>query len=128
MAEKYNYIEAMKKDVREYIENEVNFEDFESKEELQERLNDDLWLDDSITGNGSGMYTSYQDAKIYVLENMALCTEALYELCEDERTIGKKFLNEDWHWFDVSIRCYLLYGVIDTVLNEIESKENPWEA
>ena len=53
----YNYLEAMKSDIMDYIRNEVNTNEFSSREELEESLNDDLWTVDSVTGNGSGSYT-----------------------------------------------------------------------
>ena len=40
---KYNYMEAVKEDVKNYIDSEINFEDFDSLEELEEKLNDELW-------------------------------------------------------------------------------------
>lgn len=48
---KYNYLEAVKEDVKNYIDSEINFTDFDSLEELEEKLNDDLWIEDSVTGN-----------------------------------------------------------------------------
>ena len=53
----YNYNEAVKNDVLDYIRNEVNFSEFEDMEELEQSLNDDLWTVDSVTGNASGSYT-----------------------------------------------------------------------
>lgn len=53
----YNYNEAVKNDVLDYIRNEVNFSEFEDLEELEQSLNDDLWTVDSVTGNASGSYT-----------------------------------------------------------------------
>lgn len=53
---KYNYMEAVKEDVKNYIDSEINFTDFDSLEELEEKLNDELWIEDSVTGNTSGSY------------------------------------------------------------------------
>ena len=53
----YNYLKAMKSDIMDYIRNDVNTNEFTSREELEERLNDDLWTVDSVTGNVSGSYT-----------------------------------------------------------------------
>lgn len=53
---KYNYMEAVKEDVKNYIDCEINFADFDSLEELEEKLNDELWTEDSVTGNASGSY------------------------------------------------------------------------
>lgn len=116
----YNYYDAMMADVRTYIENEIELNDFETIEELEESLNDDLWIDDSVTGNGSGSYTfSSYTAKEYVTENEDLCREALEEFCIDADTIAEKFLDADWEYFDVTIRCYLLSQIVGTVLEEI---------
>lgn len=38
----YNYNEAVKNDVLDYIRNEVNFSEFEDLKELEQSLNDDL--------------------------------------------------------------------------------------
>lgn len=35
---KYNYLEAVKEDVKNYIDNEINFTDFDSLEELKEKI------------------------------------------------------------------------------------------
>lgn len=53
---KYNYLEAVKEDVKNYIDSEINFTDFDNLEELEEKLNDELWTEDSVTGNASGSY------------------------------------------------------------------------
>ena len=39
----------------------------------------------------------------------------------DAAEIGRRFLNEDWEWFDVSIRCYLLGQAVAAVLDEMEN-------
>lgn len=118
---KYNYLESIKADVMEYINNEINLTDYEDKEELQEVLHDDLWTEDSVTGNASGSYTFCREtAKEYVTENMEECIEALKEFCVEAETVAEKFLSEDWEYFDVTIRCHLLGQAISEVLEEIE--------
>ena len=116
----YNYLEAMKKDIINYIRDEVITEEFSDREELENKLNDDLFINDSITGNASGSYTfnSYT-AKEYVFDNIDLLNEAITEFCEDD-VIGEKFLNEEWEWMDVTIRCYLLGQAISEALDEME--------
>ena len=116
----YNYYEAMMEDVRTYIENEIELNDYETIEELEEALNDDLWIYDGVTGNASGSYTfSSYTAKEYVTENEDLCREALEEFCVDADTIAEKFLDGAWEYFDVTIRCYLLGQIVGAVLEEI---------
>ena len=54
----YNYFEAVKADVREWINSNVDMEDWkDNREGLEEYLNDSLWIEDSVTGNASGSYT-----------------------------------------------------------------------
>lgn len=118
----YDYLEAMKSDVLDYIREEVNAGEFSDREDLENKLNDDLFINDSITGNASGSYTfnSYT-AKEYVFDNIDLLNEAITEFCEDD-VIGEKFLNEEWEWMDVTIRCYLLGQAISEALDDIEEE------
>ena len=123
----YNYLESMKEDVKEYIINdsELSIDDLiYNRSELEEKLNDDLWVYDSVTGNASGSYTfnSYR-AQEYVLDNMDLLEEMCNEFCINAETIGKKFLKGAWEWMDVSIRCYLLGQAISEVLDDIEEEQ-----
>lgn len=118
----YDYREAMTEDVKQWIIDEVNLADWtEDIEGLEQQLNDDLWTADSVTGNGSGSYTFNRvQASLYVLDNMDLLQEAIDEFATDPATVGDKFISEDWEWFDVTIRCYLLGSIISDVLNEME--------
>lgn len=120
----YDYKEEMKEDIKNYIQENYTHE--ELKEELewrdsfQEKLNDTLWVTDSVTGNGSGSYTfNCWKAQEYVTENLDTLREALQEFGTEAETITEKFLDEEWEYFDVTIRCYLLSQCIDDVLDEI---------
>lgn len=54
----YDYREAVKDDVRNYIAENITIEAYKGqRDELEEMLNEDLWTADSVTGNGSGSYT-----------------------------------------------------------------------
>ena len=117
----YNYLEAMKSDIMDYIRNDVNTNEFTSREELEERLNDDLWTVDSVTGNGSGSYTfNRAEAEEYVNDNSDLLREAISKFCIDSETVAEKFLDADYEYFDVTIRCYLLGQAISEALDEME--------
>ena len=117
----YNYLETMKSDIKDYIKNEVNTSDYSDREELENNLNDILWNEDAITGNASGSYTfNRADAEEYVTDNMGLLAEACKEFCVDNETVGEKLLTEDWEYFDVTIRCYLLSQAISKALDEID--------
>ena len=119
----YNYLEAMKSDIMDYIRNEVNTNEFSSREELEESLNDDLWTVDSVTGNGSGSYTfSRSEAEEYVNDNSDLLREAISEFDVDSETVAEKFLDADYEYFDVTIRCYLLGQAISAALDDMEDE------
>ena len=114
--ERYDYKKAIRDDVLEYISNEINFSDFDSLEELEEKLNDDLWTEDSVTGNASGSYTfSTWEAEENLCHNMDLLAEALEDFGQ-----GIEYLENGAEACDVTIRCYLLPWAIAEALEEIE--------
>lgn len=116
----YDYYEAMREDVREYIENEIDFSEFDSMEELEEKLNEDLWTVDSVTGNGSGSYTfNTYEAEENICHNLDLLAEAL-----EEFGVGCDILKDGAEAADVTIRCYLLGAIIAEVLPEFEDDFN----
>lgn len=116
----YDYYEAMKNDVREYIENEIDFSEFDTLEELEEKLNDELWTVDSVTGNGSGSYTfNTYKAEENICHNLDLLAEALEEFGG-----GCDILKDGAEAADVTIRCYLLGSTIAEVLPEFEDEFN----
>ena len=116
----YDYREVVKEDVLEYINNEINFEDFDTLEDLEEYLNDELWTVDSVTGNASGSYTfGTYEAEENIAHNWDLLAEALEELGNEENQISKGA-----EWCDVTIRCYLLGECIAAALEEIEDDFN----
>lgn len=116
----YNYYEAVKDDVREYIENEINLNEWKgNREGLEEKLCDDLWICDSVTGNASGSYTfDAWEAEENLAHNWDLLAEALSEFGQD----GTDVLKAGAEAMDVTIRCYLLYGSIAQVLDELEDE------
>jgi hypothetical protein len=117
---RYDYLNAVKLDVAQYIHDNVNLSDYEDIDELREKLNDDLWIEDNVTGNGSGSYTfSRQTAKEYVVESgIEYLVEAMTEFGQLE-DIGPKMAAGDWEFLDVTIRCYLLGQAIDAVLDDL---------
>lgn len=126
----YDYLSEMKNDVLAAIRDQYSLADYENRDELEQVLNDELWIDDGVTGNASGSYTfNSSRAQEYVSDNMDLLKEALAEFCEDAATTAEHFLNEDWEYFDVTIRCYLLGQAISEALDEIGDDEySPEEA
>ena len=123
--EKYNYLEAVTADAKQAILENLNDWDFSDREELEEIANDELWVDDSVTGNGSGSYTFNREAaKEYVTrsdDGMDTLRDAVCDFdCEHEAFTA--FLKEDWEYFDVTIRCYLLGQAISAAIDELEEE------
>lgn len=119
-----NYLEETKQNIRDYME-ETDFTfNGKNREEVEERLNEEYWINDSITGNASGSFTfnTYQ-AQECVTEDIETLINACEEFCIDNGTIGEKFLNEEWEWMDVICRCYVLGQAIAEVLDELEEKK-----
>ena len=120
----YNYLEAVKDDVKQAIEDNYNVADYPDRDEFEQTLNDDLWVDDSVTGNGSGSYTfNREQAKEYLFDSndgLDLLREAISDYGIEAETVVDHFMSEDWEWFDVTIRCYVLGQAIGEALDEIE--------
>lgn len=113
----YDYLEAITEDVREYVKNEIEYLDFDSIEDLESQLNEDLFNEDSITGNASGSYTfSIWEAEENLCHNMDLLKEACVEFGCDMGELVEKGAED----CDVTIRCYLLSQAIAEVMEEIE--------
>lgn len=116
---KYDYREAICGDIREwlnenYTQKEIKSSLSEDRDDFFEKLYDDLWITDSVTGNASGSYTfSTWKAEEYICHNMDLLQEAMDEFgCEPSDYKGAE-------WGDVTIRCYLLGECLGVVLDEL---------
>lgn len=120
----YNYLKAIKADVKDYINDNYTTEELKEKlkdrEEFEIELNDELWTVDSVTGNASGSYTFNRwVAEEYIKDNLSLMSEALHEFgCIDN--LAEKLYNEEFEYLDVTIRCYLLGTAVSEVLDELE--------
>lgn len=112
----YDYREAVKEDVLQYIHDEIDFSEFDTMEELEEYLNETLWAEDCVTGNASGSYTyNAWEAEENICHNLDLLAEALEELGYDKGYL----LEQGAETSDVIIRCYLLGQTIVEALEEI---------
>lgn len=119
----YNYLEEMKNDIKEYINNNINLSDYADRDELECSLYDELFTEDSVTGNASGSYTfSRAQAQEYVKDNVDLLKDAFEEFGTDAATVGEWFISEYWEKMDVTIRCYLLGQAIGEVLDDMEEE------
>ena len=103
----YDYYEEVKDAVEEAATNEYTLEMLEpiDLDEYEEKLNDALWIDDSVTGNASGSYFfNKYEAEEALAHNIELAAEALQEFGYNNVDI----LEKGAEWVDVIIRCYIL--------------------
>lgn len=125
----YNYLEHITDDVIEAIKERQDWNGepkriyhrtTDGRECLAEWLNDELWTEDSVTGNGSGSYTfNTYTAEENLCHNHDLLEEACDEFGQD---IGQA-LKEGAEFCDVTIRCYLLSQAIEEAITELEKED-----
>lgn len=118
----YDYRKEMYDDVLATIK-EHDLSRFEDIEEFEEKLNEDLYIRDSVTGSASGSYfcNSYA-AEAAICHNLDILEEAIEEFGCDWNDTFKCGAE----WADVTIRCYLLGEIIAAVLEDSEFLE-AWE-
>lgn len=123
--ERYDYKQAVKDDVIEYIKD--NYTEEEISERLTdpqgwaEDLNEALWTADSVTGNASGSYyCNAWKAEEAICHNLDLLGEALQEFGS-----GADYLERGAEACDVTIRCYLLYSAIEEALEDLAEEYPP---
>ena len=110
---KYNYLEAVTNDAKAAILENMNDWNFSDREELEEIANDSLWVDDSVTGNGSGSYWfSTYKAEEAICHNWDILADAISEFGGDVDV-----LRQGAEACDVTIRCYLLSQAISAALD-----------
>lgn len=109
----YNYKKAMKEDILTYCEdNSIDLETYDI-----DKLIEELWTEDSVTGNASGSYTfNTAVAKEYVMDNLDLLREACEEFGMDKAEYFDKMVDDQWEYLDVTIRCYLLGEAISCAI------------
>lgn len=120
----YDYREAVRNDVIEqvkdgYKENSLRLYKEEGRDALEQYLNDELWVDDQVTGNASGSYTfNTWEAEENLCHNMSLLEEACDEFGQD---VGEA-VKRGAEYCDVTIRCYLLGSAIAEAIDELEKE------
>ena len=116
---RYNYLAAVTAGVLDYIKENGITVTADNREEIADQLHDDLWVCDSVTGNGSGSYTfNSWTAETYICHNLDLLAEAVEEFGG-----GMDVLKDGAEACDVAIRCYLLPQAISAALDEVEEDE-----
>ena len=120
----YNYILAMEKDIRDYIEYEHDLHDYDDFDSAYDDLYNMLWASDSVTGNASGSYTfNTYKAEEYLCHNM----ELLIYACNEFGLSVSDAVERGAEYCDVTIRCYLLGSVLYDVLEELNDENGYWD-
>lgn len=120
----YDYRANVTDDVLTYINDEIRPGEFWDRDELESFLNDELFCDDNVTGNGCGSYTrNRSQAKEYVLDNTDLLKESIEEFDSKDKLIDW-FFDDDYESMDVTIRCYVLNSCINDALDKIEREQS----
>ena len=115
--ERYNYIEQVKADAKQAILENLEYWDFDDRNELEQIANDELWIDDSVTGNARGSYyCNAWKAEEALCHNWGLLKKALVEFGGNDVNP----IERGAEWCDVTIRCYLLTWAINRVIDELE--------
>ena len=80
-------------------------------------LTDELWDDDDVTGNGSGMYVrTRKEAEENLSGNMELLVEAIEDWGDQVESYKRALMEPETG--DVMIRCYLLDESIENALKD----------
>jgi hypothetical protein len=116
---KYDYYTAMYNDIADYVkDNNINLSEYgDNIEDITEKLSDELWGEDSITGNGGFGYDSNSNCEEYLCHNLDILFEAIYDFDFDTNYhhLDKDNLPKT---LDSLIRCYLLNSVLYTYVKD----------
>lgn len=120
--EKYNYLEAVTNDAKKAILENLGYWDFSNhfsnRGELEDIAKDELWTNDSVTGNASGSYWF----SVWLAEEAICHNWDLLEEITTEGAIDEKDYARGPEWLDVIIRCWLLGAAIERAIDELEEE------
>lgn len=122
---KYNYLEAITNDIECWMDKDgdpFDISQFENRDEAAEFLDNELWDEDSITGNGGNYYDTEYQCEEYLAHNLGWIVIVCEEFGIDMETIIEHSHENDLaRYLDCTIRCYLLAQAIDNALEIWES-------
>lgn len=121
---RYDYYIEVTNDVECWMDKDgdpFDLSQFENREEAAEFLRDELWAEDSITGNGPYGYASEEECEEFLCHNLNLLFDALFEFGELEESLLDNLHKHHKEknlarWADCTIRCYVLDNAIEGVL------------
>ena len=117
---KYDYYIEVTNDIECWMNKDgdpFDLSQFENREEAAEYLHDELWAEDSITGNGPYGYTNEEECEEFLCHNLNLIIEAI-----DTYGISTSDLRAQYtvkklaRYLDCLVRLYVLPNAIEGAL------------
>ena len=122
--EKYDYYAEVTNDIECWMDKDgdpFDLSQFENRDEAAEYLRDELWAEDSITGNGPYGYASEEECEEFLCHNWDLIIEAF-----DEYGCSINDLRE--HYKKGNLMRYLdCFARLNVLSNAIENVLITWE-
>ena len=122
--EKYDYRKVITDEIIDWLVNQTDLMEEDKTalydDDISNWIYDEVFSEDSITGNGHYGYAREEQCREYVASNLELYFEAAREL--DSFPIGETAWtsrNPGQH-MDATIRCYLLGECIENALEELK--------
>ena len=122
--EKYNYWKEVANDVECWMDRDDPFDisQFSNREEAADWLFDELYAEDSITGNGTFGYATEEMCEEYLCHNLDLLIIACEEYDVSWKVAKVHYNNKQLaRYLDCVIRCYVLMTAIYDALKTWES-------
>lgn len=123
---KYDYYTAMYDDIDDYVkDNNINLSEYgDDIDSIIEKLEEELWEEDSITGNGNFGYDTNFNCEEYLCHNLDLLFEAIndFDFDTNYHHLDKENLPKT---LDSLIRCYILSSTVYAyVKDNLEENKN----
>lgn len=114
--EKYNYQNAVREDIENYIIKNELLTAYSIKDDIYNEIYDELFVSDNVTGNASGSYfCNAWSAEECLVHNWDLLCDAVSEFGYNNINV----LDKGPEFCDVMIRCYLLGTILSEVIDEM---------
>ena len=120
----YNYREVVKSDVLNWMDEHHEAGASRELEFDYDTVYDGCWVDDSVTGNASGSYTFSRWQARENFFNDDDSDDYIQSMIEEgfisAKEVGECIADSNWEKLDVFIRCWLLGGVVQEVIDEMD--------
>ena len=124
--EKYDYRRAITDDVKDWIVNDSDIPEegiVEGRDdEMYDWIYDEIFDEDSVTGNGAYYYNTEDKCSEYLSGNFDILYDAVREfgINEEANVIIAHYEQKDLaRYFDCTIRCHLLMECIYNAVEEL---------